>query len=236
MTFGRPTLIARKWKVPVPILIDDEYLRSDGVEGAQPPDTPSKMGLFVYSCALFELLAEILESFYVDDCEATSTNPSIPAIPDENMIASALDFNRRLDKFADSIPIYLRTCETSQIVVSDRDNHVNLQQQVLYCRYICPLNACEYIGVVLISSRFLYIRVLSLRPVLLLATKYTLRPTFRVRESSLDRQLIEQCCNLCVLTAHRLVEAIHQHLGTAYRSTGWHSVYCTVSFVYSGLG
>jgi hypothetical protein len=32
---------------------------------------------------------------------------------------------------------------------------------------------------------------------------------------------------MCVTTAHSLVETIHQHLNTAYKSTGWHSVYCT---------
>lgn len=44
--------------------------------------------------------------------------------------------------------------------------------------------------------------------------------------SSLDEELIQRCCNLCVVTAHRLIETIHQHLDTAYKSSGWHTVYC----------
>jgi hypothetical protein len=43
---------------------------------------------------------------------------------------------------------------------------------------------------------------------------------------SLDEELIRYCCNTCVTTAHHLVETIHQHLDTAYKSSGWHCVYC----------
>jgi hypothetical protein len=127
-------MISKKWNIPIPLLIDDEYLRSDGDEGVQPTGTASRMGLFVYSCHLFELLAEILESFYIEDSESKLPKQSSATIPEEVMIAHALDFNRRLDRFADSIPEDLQTSQISQIVASERNSHVNLQQQVLYCR------------------------------------------------------------------------------------------------------
>lgn len=80
-------------------------------------------------------------------------------------------------------------------------------------------------------SRFLYTRLLSLRPLLLLATKHepqsSAQPSMTTKlPSSLDEDLIKHCCNMCVTTAHSLIETIHQHLNTAYKSSGWHSVYC----------
>lgn len=77
----------------------------------------------------------------------------------------------------------------------------------------------------------MYVRVLSLRPLLLLATRREHCPSTRLPEesqSSLDEELIRNCCNLCVVTAHRIIENIHGHLDTAYKSSGWHSVYCKV--------
>lgn len=225
-------MISRRWNVPIPLLIDDEYLRDDGSEGTQPTDVPSRMGVFVYSSKLFELLAEILESFYMDESGAPLTKPAEVERPDKDLIARTLEFNRRLEKFADSIPEYLRTAEISQIIVSDRNSYISLQQQVLYCRYE-GLSFDEHPPYSLTRSRFLYVRVLTLRPLLLIATRRgrltTQRILARVNEPSLDQELIERCCNLCVLTAHRLIEIIHQHLDTAYKSTGWHSVYCKSS-------
>lgn len=42
----------------------------------------------------------------------------------------------------------------------------------------------------------------------------------------LEDHLTQRACSLCINTAHRLIETIHVHLGTLYRSSGWHSVYC----------
>jgi len=124
MTFGRPTMLQDAGKVPIPMLIDDEFLRDDGEEGHQPTDVPSRLGLFVSSCTLFEHLAEILRTFYTASSE-----------PDD-LVEIVLRLNRRLDSFAKSVPDYLQTSEVSPLVVSEKNNCVSLQQQVLYCRYL----------------------------------------------------------------------------------------------------
>jgi hypothetical protein len=82
-------------------------------------------------------------------------------------------------------------------------------------------------------SRFLYTKLLSLRPLLLSATKRERQSPLQSSRSeklpsSLDAELIRHCCNTCLITAHDLVETIHQHLDTAYKSSGWHSVYCRI--------
>ena len=83
------------------------------------------------------------------------------------------------------------------------------------------------------QNRYLYIRILSLRPLLLVMTKRVTTGTVQGQAqpsvSSLDDMVFKHCYNLCVHTAHRLIETIHRYLDTTYRSSGWHAVYCTRS-------
>jgi hypothetical protein len=143
MTFGRPTMLSNSWNVPIPLLIDDEYLSVQG-EGVQPPDVPCRLGLFVSSCKLFEILHDILFSFYAKD-PGMGLSKQLESDPGaRDLLKDALDYNRRLDKFNDSIPEYLRTATSSHITVSEKNSCVNLQQQVLYCRYACSRNITYY--------------------------------------------------------------------------------------------
>jgi hypothetical protein len=228
MTFGRPIMISRPGNVPVPSLIDDEYLSDNGEDGAQPADVPSRLGLFISSCKLFELLADILECFYVDNSETGIARNLESKTRGKDMLADALDFNRRLDKFAESIPEYLQTSEISELLISEQNSCGSLQQQVLYCRCAEPRSFPLHLSSN--PPRFLNVRLLSLRPLLLSVTNQSMQksvqPSKCGTKTSLDKELADKCCNLCVAIAHRLIEIIHRHLNTAYKSSGWHSVYC----------
>ena len=143
MTFGRPTMLSKSRNVPVPSLIDDEYLCVQG-EGFQPPDVPSRLGLFVSSCKLFEILHEILSDFYAED-SGIGLPKQLESKPHaREIVVDILKFNRRLDEFIDSIPEYLRATGSSHVVVSEKNSCVNLQQQVLYCRYFSCQNLAFY--------------------------------------------------------------------------------------------
>lgn len=95
MTFGRPSMIDKSNSVPIPAVIDDEYL-SDREEARQPPGIHSRLGLFVSSCKLFEILEDILELFYRD---TGSQRPGSGVTQVAETVAPVLDFNRRLDNF-----------------------------------------------------------------------------------------------------------------------------------------
>lgn len=129
MTFGRPTMVNGSYGTPMPSLIDDEYLCTDG-EGIQPKGVNSRMGLFVYSCRLFEILKDILSSFYAVDASSEPIGESRL----HSMVSEVLNFNRRLDDFITSLPNYLKTAKSSPVNMSERNSCTNLQQQVLYCR------------------------------------------------------------------------------------------------------
>lgn len=85
----------------------------------------------------------------------------------------------------------------------------------------------------LIFTRFLYVRLLSLRRLLMVATKGDRRMSSHIisgaEQASLDDEVIRRCCALCAETASGLIETLHKNLDTLYRSSGWHSVYFTFS-------
>lgn len=127
-------MLSKSWSVPIPLLIDDEYLYVEG-DGVQPPDVPSRLGLFVSSCRLFELLDEILSSFYAEDSGSGLPKQLVSDTRARDMIVDVLDFNRRLDKFIDSIPEYLHAADGSCMITPEKNSCLSLQQQVLHCRY-----------------------------------------------------------------------------------------------------
>jgi hypothetical protein len=135
MTFGRPTMLSSSWDVPVPALIDDEYL-NNGTEGHQPEGKPSVMGLFVSSCDLFQLLEEILNSFYSGEPFPDLSKQEKASDMAKAFIAPVLQYNRRLDEFIDSVPSYLKLGQYGE-GAKFNSNSVALQQQVLYSRYAC---------------------------------------------------------------------------------------------------
>lgn len=130
MTFGRPSMIEKQIDVPVPALIDDEYLRDKGT-GVQSVGVPSKLGLFVSSSPLLELLEEILERFYRHSASSKGQSSS----PDTtDLVTPILVLNRKLDEFAETIPDYLRDTGSTP---GKTEDHVHLQRQVLYSRSVC---------------------------------------------------------------------------------------------------
>lgn len=129
MTFGRPTTIPPSHFTRRPTLIDDEYLLEDG-EGSQPKDKPSRMGLFVFSCDLFQILHDILSKLYMpDQSRLTTESWTIEGLSD------VLGLNLKLDKFRQSLPAYLQPESATQInSPEDVRNHTTLQARVLECR------------------------------------------------------------------------------------------------------
>ncbi|KAF4463549.1 fungal trans domain containing protein [Fusarium albosuccineum] len=107
MTFGRPAMISTSWNVPFPSLIDDEYLSLDG-EGTQPQGIPSRLGLLVWSSKLFLILDDILLNFNAPHPSKSVDTMTEKDFSVQQIISDVLTLNRRIDKFSESIPAYLR--------------------------------------------------------------------------------------------------------------------------------
>lgn len=132
MTFGRPAMIEKQIDVPAPALIDDEYLADRGV-GSQATGVLSRLGMFIYSSPLMELLEEILERFYRHS-SLSQNRSSFPETTD--IVTPVLVINRKLDDFAETVPDYLRVSNNSSTPGRNED-HILLQQQVLHNRFVC---------------------------------------------------------------------------------------------------
>lgn len=132
MTFGGPPMILTSFTTEVPSLIDDEYLFREG-EGVQPPTKPTVMGLCVYSCGLFEILADILVSFYSPKSGSSLGSPEKQHI----MITQVLNFNSRLDRFLASVPKRLKV-DGKDVSQSQEEESLSLQREVLHRRYVQP--------------------------------------------------------------------------------------------------
>ncbi|KAH6891488.1 fungal-specific transcription factor domain-containing protein [Thelonectria olida] len=213
MTFGRPTMIHKANAVPIPTMIDDEFLL-EKAEGTQPPNTPCRFGLFVSSCALLELLEEVLE--FHSAHEPTASLQDQPEADDrtEELVKRVMDLNRRLDNFSSTIPTYLK--------VNDRENantryanQVRLQKHVLHCRFLL--------------TRLLLLRPLLLSTITMQARRTSTTPLNWAGQSILDSLLIQKSCELCIQTAYQLIDAVYDSIDTPYRSSGWHCVYFTFS-------
>lgn len=222
--------------VPIPAMIDDEFLLAKK-EGQQPRSTPCRLGLFVSSCALLELLEEVLE--FHSEHEPTMSLQDHPDAEDgtEELVRRVMELNRRLDNFSATIPTYLK--------LNDRENtntryanQVRLQQHVLHCRYDQPELKMPYSTN---SDSFLLTRLLLLRPLLLstLTLQEQSHPSMSLSwagQSILDSLLIQKSCELCIQTAYQLIDAVYDNIDTPYRSSGWHCVYCKFSFAHLRSG
>src|SRR5687768_3335955 len=107
MTFGRPVMISERSGVPIPSLIDDDYLRIQG-EGAQPAGAPSGLGLLAYSSKLFIILDDILSDFYSSNPGCNVMEMTAEEINVQKILSEIMSRNRRLDEFLEQIPAYLR--------------------------------------------------------------------------------------------------------------------------------
>lgn len=132
MSFGRPTTIPQTWSVETPSMIDDEYLLRDGT-GSQPPHIPSRMGMFIFSTKLCEILDEILATFYIHDRGKLLPKQGEKDKGSTEGLNDVLNLNSKLDDFLDSLPDYLKAGNELASGINGT-NHVTLQVNVLHGR------------------------------------------------------------------------------------------------------
>lgn len=71
--------------------------------------------------------------------------------------------------------------------------------------------------------RYLYTRILLLRPVLLLPLDYP--DVIEEGFNPLDDELIMHAIDLCATACYRLIETLHSNLTSAFRPADWHVIY-----------
>ncbi|KZL77221.1 transcriptional regulatory protein [Colletotrichum tofieldiae] len=194
-TFGRPVLLSRQYSVPVPATVDDEHL-SEIIEGAQPFERPSYLVFFVQSLALFDVLNEILATFYSDGDYVLERRAEC--------LNNVLQLSSKLDALSDSFPDYLR--EGADLTKFDDE-----------------LRGCLQMQANILKSRLLWIRLLLLRPLLLAEAQQSGYSRPSKPDSSTLRESFGHTANmLCVETAHSVLQEMYEKLGSVRQNSAWH--------------
>ncbi|KAF4852439.1 Sorbicillinoid biosynthetic cluster transcription factor sor3 [Colletotrichum siamense] len=194
-TFGRAVLLSRQYSTPAPAIIDDEYL-SDITEGSQAVGRPSYLACFVHSLALFDVLKEILAKFYGEGDGSSDLK--------SRSLSDVLQLSAKLDDLNDSFPVYLR--EGASLSQYDESVKGSLQMQAN-----------------ILKSRVLWIRLLLLRPLLLVEAKQTAQTRRDSPNSSALSESFGHAANtLCVSTAHGVLQEMYEKLGSVRQNSAWH--------------
>ncbi|KAG6996506.1 Sorbicillinoid biosynthetic cluster transcription factor 2 [Fusarium oxysporum f. sp. conglutinans] len=208
-TFGRPAMLPNSSSVPLPLIVDDEYLLEDG-EGTQPVTLQCRIGSFIYIVRLLDILNEVLHLFYREDDQAhaaTARKHEERSMPD---LHELLRLNSKLDRFLEALP---RNLKLQSVLVSSEapTGNVLYQARVLYCG-------------------FLYTRLLLLRPVILSLVRpaRSKEPNSTILDqNSFEGELARRMGQLCITTAHDLISVLHQDKDSVYRCSAWWTVYFT---------
>jgi hypothetical protein len=129
--FERPPALSRDSPVPLPTLIDDEYLSETG-EGQQPRNLPSRLELLVYGTKLIN----IREKLPTNEVQNTPFGKRRFSGQDTD---PTLQLMTELDRFVETLPYHLRADHASDhsrfvLPASGSANCFNLQTRVLEAR------------------------------------------------------------------------------------------------------
>jgi len=205
MTFGRPFMISNHSSNTMPALTDEEGDSEDGQVLAR--DYVPPYGCFVYSLQLFDILEDILSALYAGvtvPLRARGESATRPNVPD---LTKVVELDARLNDFHRDLPSFLKPREWSPLA----SDSATLQANVL-------------------QVRFFHTRILLLRPVLLVLMR---TESGRVEDdqtmfrTALLREMSLRMSEACIITAHEMIEFLHQRLDTVYRSACWYMVYFT---------
>lgn len=110
--FGRPHMIISPSTVPLPMMIDDEYLLVDG-EGQQPAGIVSYLGLFLASLRLYDIMKDVVAKCYYQKEPLSQGERGVSPWWRSHHLDDILTLDNTLNDFLASIPNHLRTQNNS---------------------------------------------------------------------------------------------------------------------------
>ncbi|KAF3395135.1 hypothetical protein DPV78_009209 [Talaromyces pinophilus] len=207
VSLGRQSMILPGSSVPLPQMIDDEYLLDEG-EGCQPPQLRSFIEGFVYSIRLFDILHDVLIACY---------SPSIGGDVLDKQLSTVMRINSDLDRFLQDLPPHLSVEKRPE---DSQDNSFSLYCNILNYRLLPHLD----------FALVLYIRALLLRPILLSTLKEmsnNTKATSNGGKQDLNLKFALHVCRLCVETVQALVAQLHANVQDKYGCWKLHVVHYT---------
>jgi hypothetical protein len=132
MTFGRPAMISKSLSdaVPLPAMIDDEYLsrQADTVD-TQPEGRPSMTAFYVSTLHLYAIINDILLALYMGhDEKQKNKNSSLFHQAESNDVARVFELDQALMNWGQTLPLHLRLSSPE----SSQNNMI--YRQAVVCR------------------------------------------------------------------------------------------------------
>jgi hypothetical protein len=100
-------MISARTKVPLPQMVDDEILLQEG-EGSQPSNIESRMGLFIFSIKLFDILHDVLATVYSPYEGSSSYQATGTRWWSGQRLNDMLRLNTALDDLLEIVPDHLK--------------------------------------------------------------------------------------------------------------------------------
>jgi hypothetical protein len=130
-TFGRPVLHCRPHTIPSPEPIDDEYL-SEFDEGHQPENSPSRITFFIYNLKLFDILDEVLRTFYSHGYQNLAQDGTVTP---SQYLSDVPRLCSELDQFVEGLPSHLKVNHNMGAVEDDSASCFHMQAMIVKSRY-----------------------------------------------------------------------------------------------------
>ncbi|KAJ9615172.1 hypothetical protein H2200_001246 [Cladophialophora chaetospira] len=215
MTYGRPCMVGPKaaLAVPLPLPIDEEYLTPENSQSRSPqaPRTYS-VEFYVLSLKLYDVMHDILFSFYSVNGQACQPGEAKDLTFLDQGQNSVFEIERRLSRWADSIPTHLR------LNLSNKPNSGTAE-------------ATLHRQAVVLHQRKLHVRLLLLRPVLsaFITSEFHDGDRPVPLDSLLSQRVYLQCAIVCVKVALEAIDTIHKAKGSGvgelnFCSAWWYNV------------
>ncbi|KAJ9645506.1 hypothetical protein H2204_001086 [Knufia peltigerae] len=208
LNLGRPMMVGSINDFPLPQAVDDEYLLEDG-EGVQPAHQESRIILFIHCIKLFEIQRDTLLALYTKEASIKLSGKLHLSGWSEHWLSELLKINHSLEEVEEALPDQLRLTP-----LADHHEHGRFQSNVF-------------------NGRFLYIRALLLRPVLLLVARLGREIDLSSSQTtSLEMDIMKRICAHCILTVTALVNLKYQTISDPCAGPPWpNSHYIFVSAV-----
>ncbi|KAK9482299.1 fungal-specific transcription factor domain-containing protein [Lipomyces starkeyi] len=211
MTFGRPLMIPYAFDINLPAAVDDQYITDSSI-GEQPLDEPSIQFFFIETIKLYDILAPILVQVYKLQGHSrfeTSVESQ------ESVCQDIIRIDSHLRNYKKAINEELRIENAGK---HKTNSTLRRQTNILEIRY-------------------LHIRIMLYRPLLLPYTTLTAHDSCSGRaasqykhDSTLFQSSIERTASkLCVDSAIELINLIYENRSTTNIPSFWYIIY----FVYN---
>lgn len=122
MTMGRPLMVTYELEQgEVPLCVDDEYIRDEAI---LPMNKPSQLGFFTQTIKLYNILADILKSVYIND------------EPDDNpqLLLNVFKYEDRLNEFTANLPSHIQFSSDLQKMMPFERQSIVLHIRVLHLK------------------------------------------------------------------------------------------------------